>query len=97
MVGITSHTHDHCFIDNEGNIGIKEIISQLVRIRFVLEQKEETILLHIKNIFGLGTVQKTDDPGIFRYNIASFKSNSLTVDYFSAYPLKGKKQASFLK
>jgi hypothetical protein len=46
--------------------------------------------LHIKNIFGVGNVQKTADIGVFRYNLRSFKSNSVTVDYFLAYPLKGK-------
>jgi hypothetical protein len=48
--------------------------------------------LHIKNIFGPGggNVQKTADIGVFRYNLGSFKSNSVTVDYFLAYPLKGK-------
>lgn len=33
--------------------------------------------------------------GVFRYNLGSFKSNSVTVDYFLAYPLKGKKQSAF--
>ena len=76
-------------------MGVKEIISQLVRLRFVLEQKEESILLHIKNIFGEGIVQKTADIGIFRFNIGSFKSNSVTIDYFLAFPLKGKKNLLF--
>ena len=53
--------------------------------------------MHIKNIFGVGNVQKTADIGVFRYNLGSFKSNSVTVDYFLAYPLKGKKQTAFLK
>lgn len=78
-------------MDTEGNIGVKEVVSQLFRVRFVLEQKEESILLHIKNLFGVGNVQKTGDIEVFRFNIGSFKSNSVTVDYFLAYPLKGKK------
>ena len=53
--------------------------------------------MHIKNLFGAGNVQKTGDIGVFRFNIGSFKSNSVTVDYFLAYPLKGKKQSAFLK
>ena len=55
--------------------------------------------MHIKNIFGVGNVKKkkTADIGVFRYKLGSFKSNSVTVDYFLAYPLKGKKQTAFLK
>lgn len=34
---------------------------------------------------------------MFRYSNVSFKSNSVTVDYFQAYSLKGKKQSAFLK
>ena len=69
-----------------GNISIRETNFHVVHIKFVLEQKDESILLHIKNIFGVG------DIGVFRYNLGSFKSNSITVNYFLAYPLiKGKK------
>lgn len=97
IVGVVNQKSKKEVIDSEGNLGVKEVISKLVRIRFVLEQKEESILLHIKNLFGVGNVQKTGDLGVFRFNIGSFKSNSVTVDYFLAYPLKGKKQSAFLK
>ena len=97
IVGVVNQKSKKEVLDSEGNIGVKEVISQLVRVRFVLEQKEESILLHIKNIFGVGNVQKTTDLGVFRYNLGSFKSNSVTVDYFLAYPLKGKKQSAFLR
>ena len=97
IVSVVNQKSKKEVIDSEGNLGVKEVIYQLARIRFVLEQKEESILLHIKNIFGVGNVQKTEDIGVFRYNIGSFKSNSVTVDYFLAYPLKGKKQSAFLK
>lgn len=97
IVSVVNQKSKKEVIDSEGNLGVKEVIYQLARIRFVLEQKEESILLHIKNIFGVGNVQKTVDIGVFRYNIGSFKSNSVTVDYFLAYPLKGKKQSAFLK
>lgn len=97
VVSVVNQKSKKEVIDSEGNLGVKEVIYQLARIRFVLEQKEESILLHIKNIFGVGNVQKTGDIRVFRYNIGSFKSNSVTVDYFLAYPLKGKKQSAFLK
>lgn len=76
---------------------MKETIIQLVRIKFVLDQKEESILLHIKNIFGVGSGNKTADEGVFKYNLGSFKSNLITVDYFLTFLLKGKKLSAFLK
>jgi hypothetical protein len=97
IAGVVNRKSKKEVIDSEGNLGIKEVISQLYRIRFVLEQKDQAILLHIKKIFGVGNVQKTDDLGVFRYNNVSFKANSVTVDYFLCYPLKGKKLSAFLK
>jgi len=67
----------------DGNIGIRETNFHVVHIKFVLEQKDESILLHIKNIFGVGNVNKTGDIGVFRYNLGSFKSNSRDHDSLS--------------
>lgn len=61
----------------------------------VINQKEEAILLHIKNIFGVGSVNKGKVD--FFYANGSFKSNSVTVDCFNAFPLKSKKHYAFLK
>ena len=97
IVGIVNQKSKKEVIDSEGNKGVKEVVYQLARVRFVLEQKDLSILLHIKNLFRGGNVQKTRDLGVFRYNNGSFKSNSVTVDYFLTYPLKGKKQSAFLK
>jgi len=81
-----------------GNISIRETNFHVVHIKFGTEQKDESILLHIKNIFGVGDVNKTGDIGVFRYNLGSFKSNSVTVNYFLAYPLiKGQTKHAFLK
>lgn len=96
LVSILNQKKQKEILDSEGNLGMKETITQLVRIKFVLDQKEESILLHIKNIFGVGSVHKTADEGVFKYNIGSFKSNSITVDYFLTFPLKGKKLSAFL-
>lgn len=49
-VGVVNQKSKKEVIDSEGNLGKKEVIYQLVRIRFVLDQKEESILLHIKNL-----------------------------------------------
>lgn len=96
IIGIVNQKSKKEVIDSEGNIGVKEVINQVVRVRFVLEQKEEFIILHMKNLFGVGNIQTTGDPGIFRYNVGSFKSNSVIVDYFLAYPPKGKKLSAFI-
>jgi hypothetical protein len=53
--------------------------------------------LHIKSLFGFGSVNKTSDPGVFKYSNGSFKANSITVNYFETFPLKTKKQASYQK
>lgn len=97
IIGVVNQKSKKEILDSEGNLGVKEIVSKLIRIRFVLDQKEELILLHIKNLFGVGNMQKPADLGVYRYNIVSIKSNSGIVDYFLAYPLKGQKQSAFLK
>ena len=61
----------------------------------VINQKQEAILLHIKNIFGVGSLNKGKIN--FFYANVSFKYNSVTVDYFNAFPLKSKKHYALLK
>ena len=95
--GIVNQKSKKEIIDSEGNLGVKEVVHQLVRIRFVLDQKEEAILLHIKNLFGVGSVSKGGDPGVFKYSNGAIKTNSVTVEYFLAHPLKGKKKSAFIK
>ena len=97
MVGVVNQKTKKNIIDSEGNIGVKEVIYQLVRVRFVMEQKEESIILYIKNLFGVGNIQKTPDIGMFRLTIGSIKSNAVVVDYLLAYPPKGKKLSAFIK
>jgi hypothetical protein len=77
--------------------GIMDKIFSRVRIRFNIDQKEEFILLHIKTLFGVGSVNTTSDPGVFKYSNGSFKGNSVTVDYFKSFPLKTKKLIAFQK
>lgn len=97
IVGVVNQKAKKNIVDREGNIGVEEVTYQLVRVRFVIEQKEESIILHIKNIFGVGNTQKTADFGMFRFNVGSIKSTTVVVDYFLAYPPKGSKSSAFLK
>lgn len=97
IAGVVNQKAKKSIVDSEGNIGIEEIMYRLVRIRFVLDQKEESILLHIKNLFGVGNIQKTSDFGVYRFNVVSIKSNNVVVDYFLAHPPKGKKLSAFIK
>jgi hypothetical protein len=70
-------------------------ICKRIRIRFALCQKEESILLHINNIFNCGNVNK--GKGGFQYTIGSLIGNTVTVDYFSHFLLKTKKKYAFIK
>lgn len=82
-------------VNSEG-VAVVKVYNRIVT-RFVIDQKEETILLHIKTLFGFGSVCKTGDPGVFRYVNGSYKANYVTVDYYGLFPLKTKKQAAYLK
>lgn len=82
-------------LDSKGEI-VEKTYSR-VRIRFNLDQKDEPVLLHVKSLFGFGSVNKTSDPGVYKYSNGSFKANSITVSYFESFPLKTKKQIAFQK
>ncbi len=65
--------------------------------RFVIDQKDESVLLHIKTLFGFGSVNKAGDSGVFRYTNGSIKNNSVTIEYYNLFTLKTKKREAFLK
>nr|YP_009574360.1 hypothetical protein [Arthrobotrys musiformis]QBM31476.1 hypothetical protein [Arthrobotrys musiformis]QBM31552.1 hypothetical protein [Arthrobotrys musiformis]QBM31628.1 hypothetical protein [Arthrobotrys musiformis] len=72
-------------------------IRKRINARFVIDQKEESILLHIKNIFNCGNVNNTGVGDIYRFSNGSLKGNKVTVDYFNKFCLKTKKQNAFKK
>ena len=72
-------------------------IRKRINARFVIDQKEESILLHIKNIFNCGNVNNTGVGDVYRYSNGSLKANQITVDYFNKFCLKTKKQRGEIK
>jgi len=67
-------------------------------MRYLLDQKDEKILLVIHNLFGHGKVTlRPKTNGIYRYTVTGFKSMSGIITYFREYPLLTKKESSFKK
>lgn len=72
-----------------------------IRIKFCLDQRDKETLIHIKNLFGYGSVNETNgknsNPGLYRYTNTSFINVVSVIDYFNKFPLKTKKQFAFNK
>lgn len=92
------------FTDAEGcfNVSItsnaRYALGHVIKMRYLLDQKNSAILLVIQNIFGFGKVtlrSKTD--GVYRYTITGFKSMNDVISYFKLFPLLTKKALSFEK
>ena len=92
------------FTDAEGcfNVSItsnaRYSLGNVIKMRYLLDQKDSTILLTIRNLFGFGKVtlrSKTD--GVYRYTVTGFKSMNDVISYFKEFPLLTKKAQSFDK
>ena len=92
------------FTDAEGcfNVSItsnaRYAIGHVIKMRYILDQKDSTILLIIRNLFGFGKVtlrSKTD--GVYRYTATGFKTMNDIISYFKVFPLLTKKAQSFEK
>ena len=92
------------FTDAEGcfNINITSrkdtVTGYRIVPRFFLDQKNafET-LNNIHNLFNFGRVSlRSGTQNVYRYSVDSFKSLEPVINYFNTYPLKTKKQISFL-
>jgi hypothetical protein len=95
------------FTDAEGcfNVSITSFapnarytLGHVIKMRYLLDQKDNSILLVIQNIFGFGKVtlrSKTD--GVYRYTATGFKSMNDVISYFKVFPLLTKKAQSFDK
>jgi hypothetical protein len=92
------------FTDAEGcfNVSItsneRYTLGHVIKMRYLLDQKDNSILLVIQNLFGFGKVtlrSKTD--GVYRYTVTGFKSMNYVISYFKAFPLLTKKARSFDK
>jgi len=92
------------FTDAEGcfNVSItsnaRYTLGHVIKMRYLLDQKDNSILQVIQNIFGFGKVtlrSKTD--GVYRYTATGFKSMNDVISYFKVFPLLTKKAQSFNK
>lgn len=92
------------FTDAEGcfNVSItsnaRYTLGHVIKMRYILDQKDSSILQIIRNLFGFGKVtlrSKTD--GVYRYTVTGFKSMNDVISYFKAFPLLTKKGRSFDK
>ena len=92
------------FTDAEGcfNVSItsntRYTLGNVIKMRYLLDQKDNSILQVIQNILGFGKVtlrSKTD--GVYRYTATGFKSMNDIISYFKVFPLLTKKAQSFDK
>ena len=92
------------FTDAEGcfNVSItsnaRYALGHVVKMRFLLDQKDSSILNIIRDLFGFGKVtirSQTDD--VYRYTATGFKSMNDVISYFKEFPLYTKKALSFNK
>ena len=92
------------FTDAEGcfNVSItsnsRYTLGQVIKMRYILDQKDSTILNTIQNIFGFGKVTiRSETNGVYRYTATGFKSMEQIINYFKVFPLLTKKATSFKK
>lgn len=92
------------FTDAEGcfNVSITEnsryILGHVIKIRYLLDQKDKIILDNICELFGFGKVTlRSGTNDIYRYTVTGFKTSQTVISYFKLFPLQTKKAISFSK
>jgi len=67
----------------------------VVRMRFILDQKNEVLLKTVRDLFGFGKVtERATNVNNFRYTIHGFTNMAVVRDYFVLHPLLTKKSMS---
>lgn len=67
----------------------------VVRMRFILDQKNEVLLNAVQTLFGLGKVtERKDNVENYRYTITGFINMIAVRNYFAQFPLLTKKSLS---
>lgn len=70
----------------------------VIKMRFLLDQNSEPILLNIQNLFGFGIVKlRSETKFTYRYDSTGYNNMSMIKSYFNEYPLRTKKALSFIK
>jgi hypothetical protein len=92
------------FTDAEGcfNVSItcnaRYALGHVIKMRYILDQKDSSILLIIRNLFGFGKVTlRSGTDGVYRYTATGFKSLNHVISYFKLFPLFTKKAGSLEK
>ena len=92
------------FTDAEGcfNVSItsnvRYSLNHVIKMRYLLDQKDSYILQVIRNLFGFGKVTlRSKTEGVYRYTGTGFKSMNDVISYFIVFPLLSKKALSFDK
>lgn len=92
------------FTDAEGcfNVSIttnaRYALGNVIKMRYILDQKDSSILEIIRNLFGFGKVTlRSQTDGVYRYTATGFKSMSDVISYFKLFPLLTNKGRSFDK
>lgn len=92
------------FTDAEGcfNVSItsnaRYVLGNVIKMRYILDQKDNTILLTIRNLFDFGKVTfRSKTGGVYRYTATGFKQMNDIIAYFKLFPLLTKKAQYFDK
>nr|YP_010722991.1 homing endonuclease [Leptographium procerum]WDW20996.1 homing endonuclease [Leptographium procerum] len=92
------------FTDAEGcfNVSItansRYTLGHVIRMRYILDQKDSVILNKVSELFGLGKVTlRSGTDNVYRYTVTGFKSMNNIIAYFKLFPLQTKKAFSFEK
>jgi len=92
------------FTDAEGcfNVSItastRYSLGHVIRMRYILDQKDSVILNKIYELFGFGKVTlRSGTENVYRYTVTGFKVLNDVIAYFKLFPLQTKKALSFEK
>lgn len=92
------------FTDAEGcfNVSItsntRYSLGHVIKMRYLLDQKDSSILDTIRDLFGFGKVTlRSKTVGVYRYTATGFKKMDDVISYFKLFPLFTKKASSFEK
>ena len=92
------------FTDAEGCFNVSIIkntryrLGYVIKLRFILDQKNQAVLDTVQALFKFGIVTKRNDAvKVFRYTVHGFTNMTTVRDYFANYPLLTKKSESLVQ
>lgn len=92
------------FTDAEGcfNVSItansRYILGYVIKMRYILDQKDNIILNKVYELFGFGKVSlRSGTDNVYRYTVTGFNALNNVITYFKLFPLQTKKTFSLKK